>query len=99
VHGSVGYRGRVELVLRVRLNDHFGIFIPVGKAINPYSKTNWEGTGVDPDVRVDPKESLVAAHRLAVEKLLGSAKNQDDRDRLSQVLAELKDAGKTPGGN
>lgn len=82
----------------VRLNDHFGIFIPVGKAINPYSKTNWEGTGVDPDVRVDPKESLLMAHRMAVEKLLGSAKAPEDRQRLSEVLAELKGDAKSPGG-
>ncbi len=82
----------------VRLNDHFSIFIPVGKAINPYSKTNWEGTGVDPDIRIDPKDSLIAAHRLAVEKLLASAKDQADRDRLTSVLAELKDPAKVPGG-
>lgn len=82
----------------VRLNDHFSIFIPVGRAINPYSKTNWEGTGVDPDIRMDPKESLPATHRLAVERLLAGAKNQDDRERLSAVLAELKEAAKAPGG-
>ena len=28
----------------VRLHDHFGVFIPVGRAINPISKTNWDGS-------------------------------------------------------
>jgi hypothetical protein len=29
------------------------IFVPVGRAINPITGTNWEGTGVEPDVRSD----------------------------------------------
>lgn len=74
----------------VRLNDHFSVFVPSGRAINPYTKTNWEGTGVDPDIRVDPKEALSAAHKLAVEKLLAAAKSEDDKTRLSEVLAVLK---------
>ena len=74
----------------VRLNDHFQVFIPVGRAINPYTKTNWEGTGVEPDVRVDPKESLLKAQVMAVEKLLAAAKDDDDKKRLTEVLALLK---------
>ncbi|HEU4456182.1 MAG TPA: S41 family peptidase, partial [Longimicrobium sp.] len=33
-----------------RVGDHFGVFVPSGRAINPVSNTNWEGTGVRPDV-------------------------------------------------
>ncbi len=32
-----------------RLTDHFSAFIPQGRAINPYTKKNWEGAGVIPD--------------------------------------------------
>lgn len=74
----------------VRLNDHFQIFIPVGRAINPYTKTNWEGTGVDPDVRVDPKDALQRAQVMAVEKLLATATDEEDKKRLSEVLTMLK---------
>jgi CubicO group peptidase (beta-lactamase class C family) len=38
----------------VRLAAHFGMFVPGGRAINPITKTNWEGTGVPPDVAVPP---------------------------------------------
>jgi retinol-binding protein 3 len=35
-----------------RIDDHFELFVPSGRAINPLTHTNWEGTGVSPDVRV-----------------------------------------------
>ena len=35
-----------------RIDDHFMIGVPFARAINPISKTNWEGTGVEPDVKV-----------------------------------------------
>ena len=72
----------------VRLNDHFSAFIPVGMAMNPITKTNWEGTGVTPDVKCDPKESLKLAQIMAVKKLLETAKD-DDATRLQSVLKEL----------
>ncbi|AIE85544.1 S41 family peptidase [Fimbriimonas ginsengisoli] len=74
----------------VRLNDHFGAFIPVGRAINPYTKTNWEGTGVDPDIHVASEDALATAQRIAVEKLLAEAKSEDDKARLADALASLK---------
>lgn len=73
----------------VRLNDHFMAFIPVGMALNPITKTNWEGTGVTPDVKCDPKESLKLAQIMAIKKLLETAK-EDDIVRLKSVLKELE---------
>lgn len=74
----------------VRLNDHFSIFIPVGMAVNPYSKTNWEGTGVEPDVKVDPAEALKQAHIMAIEKLMAKATDKTDKDRLTAALGMIK---------
>lgn len=34
----------------MRINDNLSVFIPTGKAINPVTKTNWEGVGVIPEV-------------------------------------------------
>ena len=33
------------------INDDLTVFIPTGKAINPITKTNWEGVGVIPEVK------------------------------------------------
>ena len=45
----------------VRLSDHFGIFVPGGRAINPITKTNWEGVGVKPDIAVPGDQALTKA--------------------------------------
>jgi C-terminal processing protease CtpA/Prc len=52
-----------------RIDDHFMIGVPFAKAINPISKTNWEGTGVEPDAKVAAADALAAAQKLANEKL------------------------------
>jgi C-terminal processing protease CtpA/Prc len=52
-----------------RINDRFTIGVPFARAINPISHTNWEGTGVEPDVKVAPAEALSTAQRLAAEKV------------------------------
>ena len=51
-----------------RIDDHFMIGVPFARAINPISKTNWEGTGVEPDVKVPAAEALATAQKLAAEK-------------------------------
>ena len=52
-----------------RIDDHFMIGVPFAKAINPISKTNWEGTGVEPDVKVKAADALTTAQKLVMEKL------------------------------
>src|SRR4051794_11149 len=32
-----------------RVDDHFTVWVPVGRALNPVSGKNWEGVGVQPD--------------------------------------------------
>jgi retinol-binding protein 3 len=41
------------------------LFVPTGRAINPITKTNWEGVGVKPDVAVPAADALDVALRLA----------------------------------
>jgi hypothetical protein len=48
-----------------RLPFGLAVFVPTGRAINPITKTNWEGVGVKPDVAVDADSALATAHRLA----------------------------------
>lgn len=49
-----------------RLNDRFEIFIPMGHALNPYTGTNWEGTGVIPEVPVAANAALLEAYTRAL---------------------------------
>lgn len=54
------------LTTRGRLD---AISVPFAKAINPISKTNWEGTGVEPDVKVSAADALSTAQKLAAATL------------------------------
>jgi C-terminal processing protease CtpA/Prc len=46
------------------INEQFTIGVPFARAINPITKTNWEGTGVAPDVEVPAAEALDKAREL-----------------------------------
>ncbi len=52
-----------------RIDDHFTIGVPFARAVNPISKTNWEGTGVEPDVKVPAAEALDVAKKMAADQL------------------------------
>jgi len=65
------------------LNDNFYIRVPFARAVNPISKANWEGTGVEPDVMVAAGQALEKAQALALEKL--AARETDER-----IKAELQ---------
>jgi hypothetical protein len=56
------------------------MFLPTGRAINPITKTNWEGTGVNPDIQVPAIEALKAAHLDAVRKIAEKMAAQETRE-------------------
>jgi C-terminal processing protease CtpA/Prc len=53
----------------VPLDEHFVLMVPSSRAINAVTKTDWEGTGVKPDVNVPAAEALDRAKQLAVDKV------------------------------
>ncbi|MGA5763341.1 S41 family peptidase [Nonomuraea bangladeshensis] len=53
------------------VHPHLEVTVPTGHAINPVSGTNWEGTGVQPDIPCAAAESLDQAHALALARLAG----------------------------
>lgn len=73
------------------IGDHFAMFVPMGRAINPITKTNWEGTGVKPDVAVPADEALEKAHELAVKKLLADAKDDEARRMIQTDVERSKE--------
>lgn len=81
----------------VRLHAHFGVFVPMGRAINPITKTNWEGTGVAPDIAVPKEQALKVAYKLALTRLKEKAKDEQTKaglqeliDRIQKELDEMK---------
>jgi retinol-binding protein 3 len=49
--------------------DYFTIGVPFAKSLDPVTRTNWEGTGVEPDVKVPEADALTTAEKLAMEKI------------------------------
>ena len=61
--------GGAHPVRGFRVDDHFIIGVPYARAINPVTKKDWEGTGVQPDVAVKASEALETAEKLAADKI------------------------------
>ena len=77
-----------------RLTDHFGIWLPNGRAINPITKTNWEGVGIEPDIKAPVAEALKAAHLAALRKIREGATDDRHKAELDRAIAALeKQAG------
>jgi retinol-binding protein 3 len=53
-----------------KIHPHFGAFIPNGRPVSPITGTDWEGTGVIPDIEVPQDQALKAAHLMALKQLL-----------------------------
>ncbi|MFI2608974.1 S41 family peptidase [Kitasatospora sp. NPDC018619] len=51
------------------VHPHLELSVPVARAVNPVSGTNWEGTGVRPDVPCDAGSALDRALALAAARL------------------------------
>jgi hypothetical protein len=71
-----------------RVTDHFGCLVPFARSINPVTKTNWEGTGVKPDVSVPADQALHTAHLLALKKV--AEKHAGNKDTAAAIKGEME---------
>lgn len=60
----------------------FRVWMPMGRPVDPDTGKNWEGTGVEPDIKVAAREALATAHLEALKVLRGKATADADRQRL-----------------
>ena len=67
------------------INDNLFVFIPTGMAINPITKTNWEGVGVIPEIKTTLEETLTKTHELAKE----AAENRRDELKKSYTTTYM----------
>jgi C-terminal processing protease CtpA/Prc len=73
-----------------RISEHFGMFVPTGRAISPITKTNWEGTGVTPDVSVPADQALHVARLTALKKSLTTLANPDFKAGVEEEIQKLE---------
>jgi uncharacterized protein (TIGR02145 family) len=69
--------------------ERFMVWIPSGRAINPITKTNWEGTGVEPHIKTTKEEALNTATIMALEKLKQQCKEENRRNYYDWYISSL----------
>jgi hypothetical protein len=73
-----------------RLNDHFFVMVPFARYISPVTKTNWEGVGVEPDVRVPAAHALKVAQLAALKKLAAGKPDAKAAAQLKVLVEALQ---------
>lgn len=67
------------------------IFIPTGRAYSPVTKTNWEGSGIAPDVSTPSADALVNGYQVALKTV---RKTTSDSDALAAIDKAIADPAK-----
>lgn len=70
----------------------FSIFVPTSSARNPITQTNWEGTGVTPDVEIASPDALDEALKLAYREI-GEASDDPARRTEMEWAIEVIETG------
>ena len=83
--GGGAHPGGMKIV-----NDSFLVWVPTGRAVNPITKTNWEGTGIAPDIAVASDKALDTARTIALEKMTKAAPDEEAKASLQWALNDLK---------
>ncbi|GIH76882.1 S41 family peptidase [Planobispora longispora] len=81
-------RGGAHPGVRYRVGAHLKSAVPCGRAINPVTGTNWEGTGIVPDIDLPAEHAFVHAYGLALRHVLELGEEGARRG----VAAEAKEA-------
>jgi hypothetical protein len=83
-------RGGAHHVEPFRIDDRFVSWVPNGRHIVMGEKTDWEGTGIEPDLKTEAALALNTAHLAALEKLLEQTPAGEWHDALVQIRAAVE---------
>jgi len=77
----------------------FLVQIPFARSSNPVTKTDWEGTGVIPDIKVESSKALIKAQELIFRERQAMAKTEEEKQKMEYLINGLhvnKDLGTLP---
>ena len=77
----------------------FLIQIPFARSLNPVTKTDWEGTGVIPDFKVEAQKALIKAQEIIFRKRQITAKTENEKQKIEYLINALhvnQDLGTLP---
>jgi retinol-binding protein 3 len=67
----------------------FIVQIPSARSLNPITRTDWEGTGVIPDFKVEATGALIKAQELILEKRQTIAKTEKEKQKIQYLINGL----------
>ncbi|GGK79549.1 interphotoreceptor retinoid-binding protein [Rufibacter glacialis] len=67
----------------------FIISIPFARSLNSVTQTDWEGTGVIPDFKIEATKALLKAQELVFRDRQTTAKNEKERQKLEYLINAL----------
>lgn len=73
----------------VSVGQGFVVSIPYARSLNPVTHTDWEGTGVVPDVKVEASQALAKAQELALRAQRQTASSEQEKRQMDYLLDEL----------
>ena len=83
--------GAGHMVRMVSMPHEFVAGVSITRVSDPKTGREWEGIGVQPDVRVEPEHALAVAHAAALRKIMAAASDPARRNSLA-MLAEWVEA-------
>jgi C-terminal processing protease CtpA/Prc len=74
------------------IGNKYHLFIPISIEKNSVTKTNWEHTGIDADIKISSEKALTKAHITALEYLLKSnTKTELSKNETEEKILKLKE--------
>jgi retinol-binding protein 3 len=68
----------------------FRVWMPMGRPVDRDTATNWEGTGVLPDIKTAAREALAIAHVEALKTFRSKSANDQERARVDWAVARAQ---------
>ncbi|MBD3347928.1 MAG: hypothetical protein GF400_01880 [Candidatus Eisenbacteria bacterium] len=82
--------GAHPLSFKVFPSLNVGLAVPYARAVNPVSGTNWEGTGITPDIEVPAVDALERAYLEALTAILEDKDDEEERFSIQWVIDGLE---------
>lgn len=73
-----------------QITSDFEVFVPMGQAVHPITKSNWEGIGVNPDINVPAGEAFDHAYQMALKHALSSVTSVSARADVEAALEQTR---------
>ncbi|WP_444899053.1 S41 family peptidase [Microbulbifer sp. VAAC004] len=82
-------KGGAHPIQFLSLDKEFKVSIPIARAVNPITKSNWEGTGVLPDIIASKEEAFDIAYQKSLHIIQNTTNNPQQLKEVSEQLEVL----------